>query len=76
MRISVTLSLDAGSFEDTLLLLEREGVVIEQVLPAAGVVSGSVEEAEVGRIGNLPGVRHCEPSRRLGILDGSSGQST
>lgn len=63
MRRHVTVTVadsHAGELDDVAGRLARAGMQVEQVLVALGVVTGSVEDAQLAAIEALPGVAAVE----------------
>jgi hypothetical protein len=68
MRRQVTVTVadsHAGDLADLVAQLALAGLQVEQVLPAVGVITGSVEESQVAQIAALPGVAAVEQQTRF-----------
>ena len=64
MRRDVTVTVadsHAGDVEEVAERLRRAGMQVDRVLPAIGIVTGSIDATAVSALAALPGVAAVEP---------------
>jgi cation transporter-like permease len=71
-QITVTLAADADA-EVVAEQLRAAGMTVEQVLVAAGVITGSVAAQTRAALADVPGVLAIEPQQTFGINPPDSG---
>jgi hypothetical protein len=71
-QITVTVSADADA-EVVAEQLRAAGMTVQQVLGAAGVITGSVATQARAALADVPGVLAVEPQQTFGIAPPDSG---
>jgi hypothetical protein len=70
MRRSVTVTVadsHTGAIDELAARLRQAGMDVEQVLGALGVITGSIDDAQLAAIEALPGVAAVEPQASFQI---------
>lgn len=75
-RILVTVLVDddfLGRFSEVVDRCIDVGMAVQRQMTSIGVIYGTVDEARIGSLGHILGVRHVEASREVGPLGGHPG---